>query len=284
MNVIWFVPPAVALIAQSRGLLPEAGVAVKAAVTTSSDEQFEALRAGHMDVAITAMDNVMGWNSRGEGGDFAILAQIETTTPLTLMAAPHVTSSAGLAGRDVLVDSRHNGFVVALLNWLSDAGLDLADINLVEAGGVKERLQALVSCSGDATLLGPPFDGMAAAQGMLRLACINEAYPEFPGQGLVVRRSSLDRIAGELDAWVKALDAARRLGRADPRLAQSEIEASGFPGPAAVAMAAAIPETLRPDPRGLALLFAQRNRLGLPGAGGDWQDVVLTDVLSPLQP
>lgn len=282
MRAIWFVPPGVDLIARRRGLLDDFGVVVETAATTSSDEQFEALVAGRVDVAITAMDNVMGWNARGAGDDFRIVAQTESTTVLNVFAAPHITAPAQLAGRNVLVDSRHNGFVVALLNWLSDVGLDLDNVNLVESGGVRERLEALVSFSGDATLLGPPFDGMALARGMLRLASLNEAYPDFPGQGIVVRTGAIDRFRGELQAWIGALDAARRLGLASPAEAQADIEASGFPPPAAAAVAATLPATLRPDPKGLALLLAQRARLGLPGGGGRGDDLVFSGFLDAL--
>lgn len=283
MRAIWFVPPAVHLVACRRGLLEQSGVVVETVATTSSDEQFDALVTGRVDVAITAMDNVMGWNGRGAGDDFRIVAQIESTTSLSVFATPQVAAPEDLAGRDVLVDSRHNGFVIALLNWLSDVGLDLERINLVESGGVRERLDALVSGAGDATLLGPPFDVMALAQGMLRLASLNEVYPDFPGQGIVLRTGAIDRFRGELQQWIRALEAAGRFGRASRSDAQADIEASGFPAPAAAAMAAGIPATLRPDPKGLALLVAQRARLGLSGGAGKASDLVYADLLDEIR-
>ena len=55
--------------------------------TSGSDEQFERLVRGDCDAVVTAMDNVFAWNRRAGPGDFCIVAQIERTTPLVVMAA-----------------------------------------------------------------------------------------------------------------------------------------------------------------------------------------------------
>src|SRR5262245_25596928 len=121
LNVSCFVPPALAVVAQRRGFFVARGVAMHSTLTTSSDEQFEKLVDGRCDVAVTAMDNVIGWNRRGAGGDFRIVAQIESTTPLFLFVQPAITSLEMLADRAILVDSTENGFVVALRAMLADA-------------------------------------------------------------------------------------------------------------------------------------------------------------------
>src|SRR3954471_17609439 len=114
VRITWFVPPALATLAQRRGLSSAEAVQLKAVLTTSSDAQFDALTRGEMDLAVTAMDNVIGWNRRGAGWDFRMLAQVEQTTPLSVIGRPQVGSAADLEGRTVLVDSAENGFVVAL--------------------------------------------------------------------------------------------------------------------------------------------------------------------------
>jgi hypothetical protein len=63
-------------------------------LTRSSDQQFEELRDGLRDVAVTAMDNVIHWNRRQGGGDFRIVAQVEADTGNTLVAAPGIGSIA----------------------------------------------------------------------------------------------------------------------------------------------------------------------------------------------
>ena len=50
-----------------------------------------------------------------------------------------------------------------------------------------KRFDALLDGAVDGTLLGPPFDERARASGKRELASVQEAFPAFPGQGLVVR-------------------------------------------------------------------------------------------------
>lgn len=274
MRITWFVPPAIATLAQVRASSLAGPVQVEATQTTSSDAQFEALTRGEMDLAVTAMDNVIAWNRRGEGWDFRILAQVEQTTSLSVIARPEVTSAADLAGRTVLVDSAENGFVIALLAWMADAGLKASTVRLTEAGGVKERFQKLLDGDGAATLLGPPFDGQALGQGMRALASLNAAYPQFPGQALVARRSALSRIGPELEAWLATLEDARLSATADPERARDDLLRAGLPRPAAELLAATVPRTLRPDRAGVELVIAQRARLGRPGGDESWAGLI----------
>lgn len=277
LKVLWFVPPAIALLGQAE----HPGAAVAATRTRGSDEQFKQLTAGGCDLAVTAMDNVIGWNARPGGGDFRVIAQIENTTPLFVFARPEIGSLAAVKGRRILVDSAENGFVVALLKLLHDAGLARDELNLVPAGGVSERGEALAAGEGDVTLLGPPFDGIAEQKGLVRLASVNAAYPAFPGQGIVARRALLRERADEVRAWLGALEAGRRLALSAPERARTIVEAAGMPGPVAQAMVKAAPKSLVPDRDGVDLLIAQRRSLGLRGGDYDYGALVDTVWLEP---
>ena len=279
LNAIWFVTPAIALIAQSRGFFAARGIEMRSTLTGSSDEQYEALANGSCHVAVTAMDNVIGWNRRGPG-DFRIAAQIEATTPLTLVARPDITALSDLVDRNILVDSPDNGFVVALHAMLADAGVDFQANRIVRAGGVKERCNKLLAGEGDATLLGPPFDAMAAAAGMRALASVNELYPAFPGQGVVARKETVAHNGDVLASWLAALEEARALGRQHPEKACGDLTAAGFSGPIARALVAGIGNTLVPDPQGVSLLMTQRARVGLPGAEASYGEIVDARYLS----
>jgi ABC-type nitrate/sulfonate/bicarbonate transport system substrate-binding protein len=274
LKAIWFVPPVIAGAADRAGFSAAAGVIVEGAMTRSSDEQFEALRDGRMDAAVTAMDNVILWNQRPGGGDLRIVAQIEANTGISLFARPEFGSTAELAGRRLLVDSPHKGFVVVLRAMLADAGVDWADCEILEAGGVKERFDQLASGAGDATLLGPPFAEMAEAQGLRRLCDADAAYPGFPGQGLVVRQSLIDARGAELTAWLGALERAREVCLADPAATAAALAAGGLPQPVAKRLAGFISETLLPSREGVDLLLGQRRRLGLPGGDETYDNLV----------
>jgi ABC-type nitrate/sulfonate/bicarbonate transport system substrate-binding protein len=279
LKAIWFVPPVIQGHAERRGLLERAGLTVEGTLTRSSDEQFEALRDGRQDAAVTAMDNVIMWNRRPGGGDFRIVAQVEANTGISLVAQVGFGSIAALAGERLLVDSAENGFVVALRALLADAGVDFAACDVIEAGGVKDRFDRLLAGEGAATLLGPPFTEIAEAKGLRRLADADAVYPGFPGQGLVVRQRLIDQRGDDLGCWLGALEQARSECRAQPEAVAAGLAASGLPQPVAERLAGFVGERLTPSPEGLELLIGQRRRLGLPG--GDASRDTLVD-LRPL--
>lgn len=273
MKIMWFAPPAVALAAQALAL-PGADDIVSTR-TRGSDEQFDALVHDDCDAVITAMDNVFAWNRRPGPRDFQIVAQIERTTPLVVMARPGIASLADLKGADLLVDAPGNGFVVALLALLKGAGVAREDYRLVEAGGVKERLDALLAGRGDATLLGPPFDQMAKQAGQCELARTQDHFPAFPGQGLVVRRGALARFESSLSRWLQAIDGACRQAASQPQaVAEALARLTGLDTAAVAALQRGIPDSLKPDPVGVELLIAMRRDLQLPGADDRYADLV----------
>lgn len=275
LNVIWFVPPALEVVAERRNFLADAGVTIQAAQTASSDEQFEALRDGRQDVAVTAMDNVILWQRRPGGEDLRIVGQIEATTAISLFARPDFGAIPQLQRGRLLVDSAENGFVIALMALLADGGVRLTDCSFVPAGGVKERFAALLDGQGDATLLGPPFDGMAEQAGMRRLADVDVAYPGFPGQGIVLRAGLAPERRAEVVRWLRALERARAECRRDAASAAWDLAAAGVPPPVAEKLVGAAADKLAVDRAGVELLIGQRARLGLPGADATFED--LTD-------
>lgn len=274
LRALWFVPPVIAGAADRAGFTAQAGVSAEGTLTRSSDQQFEDLRDGRVDAAVTAMDNVILWNQRPGGGDFRIVAQTEASTGISLFARPEFGSIEDLAGCRVLVDSPHNGFVVVLRAMLADAGVDWAGCEIIEAGGLKERFDRLASGAGDATLLGPPFSELAQAQGLSRLCDADVAYRGFPGQGLVVRQTLIETRGAELAAWLGALERARAVCFADPAGTATALAAGGLPGPVADRLAGFVGETLLPSRDGIELLLGQRRRLGLPGGEETYDNLV----------
>lgn len=272
----WFVQPALAALAANRG----DGPAVDGLAAGSSDEQFDSLAAGTVDVAVTAMDNVFGWNRQRSANRFGIIAQIEATTRISLVARAGIASLSDLAGQPLLVDSATNGFVTVLRAMLMDAGVAIADSQLVPVGGVASRFDRLVAGQGAATLLGPPFTQRAIAAGLVERANVDVCYPGFPGQGIVIDRNleSSRRVA--VEAWLRSLEAA--LGEANG--ADAKMRLADIYGPAADTMRATLPRCLTPDPAGIALLIGQRSRLGLPGGDDRLEDLVDTSFLPPVAP
>lgn len=268
IRVMWFVPPLLEIVAAQ----DQRCVVVEARRNRSSDEQFDALVAGEVDAVVTSMDNVIGWNRRPDAQDFRVVAQIEQTTPLTLVARAGRSSVESLRGADILVDAIDNGFVTALRAMLGDAGVGSDEYRFVPTGGVQERLEALLARQGVATLLGPPFDAMAAKSDFVKVTTVQERYPAFPGQGIVIRSGGpAQALTG---AWLKDLDRARVAVDEHPAGAREAVIAAGLPAAAADTMIALNPRSLRPTSEGVALLIAHRRSLGLPGADSDYQAIV----------
>jgi ABC-type nitrate/sulfonate/bicarbonate transport system substrate-binding protein len=272
LRLLWFVPSPIAVIADAWKLT--ADLALQAERNPSSDAQFEALASGQVDAVVTAMDNVMDWNLRAGPRDLRIVAQMESTTPLTLVGQKGRARLEDLRSATILVDAPRNGFVVALRAMLAESGVGPDAYALEPVGGVKERFDALIAGHGDATLLGPPFDAMALQAGLTRIASVQERYPAFPGQGLVVSAVSLARLRPPLTAWLGALDSARKRMTMDRNAAREALIGAGFPAPAAHAMLLAAPRSLRPARPGVQLLIEQRRKVGLPGAYTSYKELV----------
>ncbi|MBX3099536.1 MAG: ABC transporter substrate-binding protein [Salinibacterium sp.] len=262
----FFVPPVPFLVAEELGLFAEAGVEVESRRARSSTEQLDGLHSGEIDLAITAMDNVFVWNQRGV--DLRVVAQVEATTLLTVYARPGTRSLDDLSGGRFAVDAMTNGFALIARRLLEEAGVSAS---FVEAGGVKERLDALIEGTVDGTLLGPPLDELAERVGMVALASANAAFPELPGQGVVVRAQ---RPAGEnakITAYISALAAATEMAN---HMADADgvalLKENGFPGRSAVNAWRSRPSGIAVDSDGLALVESIRADFGLlpPGYKG----------------
>jgi len=277
LRVMWFVPPTISVLAEGWGHT-SAGM-LQASRNQSSDEQFERFRTNAIDAAVTAMDNIMDWNLRAGPQDFRIVAQVERTTPLSLMARAGCGVLPDLRDASILVDAPDNGFVVALRHMLAEAGLASGSYALIPSGGVKERFDALLGGQGDATLLGPPFDAMALQAGLVRLARVQDRHPEFPGQGLVVRASAIERLRPALTQWLDGLARTCERMRSNQDGAGSILSGAGFPEIALQAMLTTVPSSLVPARRGVELLIRQRREVGLPGADNNYESLVDASML-----
>lgn len=279
LRVMWFVPAPLIVLAQAA--LPGS---VDGVINKSSDEQYDALVQGRCDAVVTSMDNVFAWNRRKGPRDFRIVAQVERTTPLSLVGSS-ASKLADLPGAAILVDAPHNGFVIALRAMLADAGIASHAYGLVETGGVKERFDALLAGEGAATLLGPPFDSLALQAGMTLLARVQDHYPAFPGQGLVIRQETIERRRPQLQAWLAALEHIAAICHADaagPGLAaanRGRLVAAGFAPLVAAAMLENLPAGLRPPRAGIELLRRHRQQLALEGAEDSYERLVDTSLL-----
>src|SRR3954466_15726077 len=211
LRLIEFVPPAVQVLAHRLGYLEAQSVALQTSRTRSAPEQRDRLLAGEFDAGLTAIDNLIAWNA--VGADFVLVAQLERTTVLDLVARAGIASFDDLRGARFAVDSPVTGFSTVLRALLAKHGIDIADDQLVAAGAIGERLEAIRDGQADAALLGPPWSQEAVGEGMVRLAGVEAEFPDFPGICLTVRAGELERLRPALSAYLRACSKAAAWAR-----------------------------------------------------------------------
>src|SRR5690242_19001674 len=135
-----FVPPPVCVVADELGFFAHNGLEVETVLIESSTDQRDRLLTDDVDVSVTAIDNLVVWNSGG--GDLRAVAEIESTTPLRLVAQPSVRGLEDLRGAVLGVDAPDNGFAVVLRHLLGHHGIPPGAYEFEPVGGVRERFEA----------------------------------------------------------------------------------------------------------------------------------------------
>src|SRR5258706_13394344 len=149
-------------VAQETGLFAREGLEVRLAAAPDSTTQLRSLIDGRIDIALTAMDNVVAY---AEGDVFAFLG-VSNGGRFNLMVAPAIKSPADLKGRALAVDALSNGYAFVLMEMLRRVQIAPGDYKLVSVGGSRERLAALRSGKAAGTLLNAPQEPAAGAAGV----------------------------------------------------------------------------------------------------------------------
>ncbi len=202
-------------VAQSKGLFAQNGLDVSVTPTPSSVYQLTNLIDGKFDIAMTAIDNLIAYREgQGEvpkiGPDlFAFMGGDNGF--LRLVTVPEVKTFNDVRGKTLSVDALTTGYAFVLLEILERNGLlKDRDYNVVTAGGVLQRFQALLEKKHAGTLLLSPFEVQAEARGFNRLANAIDVLGRY--QGLVggARKSWADAnreaLVGFIRAYVDAVD------------------------------------------------------------------------------
>lgn len=202
-------------VAQEKGLFAKNNIDVKITPTPSSVFQLTNLIGGKFDIAMTAVDNLIAYRE-GQGEEpmlgpdlFAFMGGDNGF--LRLDAVPGTNKISDLKGKTVSVDARTTGYAFVLFEMLERGGLRLdKDYNVVRAGGVLQRFQALLEKKHDATLLLSPFELQAEARGFKRLGNATDVLGAY--QGLVggARKgwadANRDAVVGYIRAFSEAVD------------------------------------------------------------------------------
>lgn len=113
-----FVAPGLQALAHGLGYFEAAGLDLEVERTRSATDQRRRVMSNECDAALTAIDNLIAWDA--EGDDLRLVAQVERTTVLDLVARPDVGSVAELRGSTLAVDAVDSGFAI-VLRWILSA-------------------------------------------------------------------------------------------------------------------------------------------------------------------
>lgn len=200
-------------VAENKGFFAAEGIAVNVTPTPDSKYQMVNFIDGKFDIAMTAMDNVVAY-AEGQGAAptkakpdiFAFMGSDNGF--LRLVSVPEVKTVADLKGKSVGVDALTTGYAFVLREMLERGGLNPAEFDYVQAGGVMKRFEALMQKSFAATLLISPFEAAAQRDGFHILANGSEALDAYQGVVAAARRDWAKENGDKLVSYIKAYQAA----------------------------------------------------------------------------
>src|SRR6202012_2048960 len=165
-----------------------AGIAVEVQGTPNSVPQMTDFSLGKFDIAMTAVDNIVAYvEGQGEApigpqGDFMAVMGSDSGF-LILVAAPSIKKIEDLAGKTLSVDAMTTGYAFVLYEILRRHGLDKdrGDYEIVRAGGMVQRWNALRDGLHAATLLSAPYNLVATNSGFVELAKATDVIGPYQG-------------------------------------------------------------------------------------------------------
>ena len=197
-------------VGKAQGFFDRAGLEIDLSTTRSSAAQLRSLLAGDIDIALTAMDNVIAFDARDDAAGLVAVMGVNRGGRARLIARRDVHTPAELRGRVLAVDAVDTGYAFVLMEILRRGGVAPGDYTLLAAGGSPDRLAALQDGRAAAALLNAPVDAQAEAQGFTVLASASDVLARYQGSVGAVRREwareHRDVVIAFIRAYVGAVD------------------------------------------------------------------------------
>jgi ABC-type nitrate/sulfonate/bicarbonate transport system substrate-binding protein len=242
---------------------------------------------GKFDIAMTAVDNIVAYvEGQGEApigpqDDFVAVMGSDSGF-LSLVASPSIAKIEDLAGKTLSVDAMTTGYAFVLYEIMRRHGLnrdgldrDKSDYEIVRAGGMVQRWNALRDGQHAATLLSAPYNIIAQNAGFKELVKATDVIGPYQGNVAAVRRPWAQDNRARIEAYIRAY---RRsiawLYEPTNGTEAIAILTSHLPQMPEVLAEASYAELLDPargffktceiDPLGLDCVLSLRSRYGLP--------------------
>ena len=203
-------------VGQDKGFFAEQGIAVEIEGTPNSVTQMTDFSQGKFDIAMTAVDNIVAYvEGQGEApigpqGDFMAVMGSDSGF-LSLVASPNIAKIEDLAGKTLSVDAMTTGYAFVLYEIMRRHGLnkdgldkDKGDYEIVRAGGMVQRWNALRESQHAATLLSAPYNIIAKNAGFAELVKATDVIGPYQGNVAAVRRPWARDNRAKITAYISA--------------------------------------------------------------------------------
>jgi ABC-type nitrate/sulfonate/bicarbonate transport system substrate-binding protein len=269
-------------VGQDKGFFADQGIAIEMQGTPNSVTQMTDFSQGKFDIAMTAVDNIVAYvEGQGEApigpqGDFTAVMGSDSGF-LSLVAAPSIKRIEDLAGKTLSVDAMTTGYAFVLYEIMRRHGLDKdkGDYQIVRAGGMIQRWNALCEGQHAATLLSAPYNFIAQNAGFTELVKATGVIGPYQGNVAAVRRpwarEHREKVSGYISAYRRSIawlyqpenrnEALAILRRHLPQMPQEIAEASYVE---LLDPARGFFRTCAIDRTGLECVLSLRSRYGLP--------------------
>lgn len=208
-------------VARAMNLHTRFGVDWETQRVQSSPGQFESLRSGEMDVAITSPDNVLLYattahNPLKEQLNIQFLRPIDRGMRLALYTSPEIESVENFRGSTLGVDVMSSGFAILLLRMLDSLGVDHSTVNFEAVGATPKRLGAITEGTVQGSVLNAETAVAAEQAGLRRWATSTDVSPDYVGTVLVQMAGPVtEHTRAFLDLWETATQAILSLSSAE---------------------------------------------------------------------
>jgi ABC-type nitrate/sulfonate/bicarbonate transport system substrate-binding protein len=198
-------------VGQDKGFFAQQSIAVEMQGTPNSVTQMTDFSQGKFDIAMTAVDNIVAYvEGQGEapiGAQPDFMAVMGSDSGfLSLVAAPSIAKIEDLAGKTLSVDAMTTGYAFVLYEIMRRRGLDKdrGDYQIVRAGGMVQRWNALREGQHAATLLSAPYNIIAKNAGFIELVKATDVIGPYQGNVAAVRRPWAQENRQKVSAYIRA--------------------------------------------------------------------------------
>ena len=167
------------------GYMADEGLSIKVVNNDNPVQNLQYLATGAIE--ITSITVELALSAIEKGADFKFIASENDRLSFVFMARPEIKEYADLRGKTLGVTQLQESTASLIRLLLEKHGVKRNEYEFIALGGTPNRFAALVRGAVTGTMLSPPFDFKAEAEGMKRFGTAFEAF-----EGAVVVFASLE--------------------------------------------------------------------------------------------